>query len=52
MGPIGMTGFEFSLNGSIEYTAERSSKLAILEKNQNPYTFSYGAVPMSLYHGR
>ena len=33
--------FEFSLNGSIEYTAERSKLRP--EKNQNPYTFSYGA---------
>ena len=33
--------FEFSLNGSIEYTAERSKLRP--ENNQNPYTFSYGA---------
>lgn len=33
--------FEFSLNGSIEYTAERSKLRP--ENNQEPYTFSYGA---------
>ena len=33
--------FEFSLNGSINYTAERN-KLR-LENNQEPYTYSYGA---------
>ncbi|WP_455673539.1 TonB-dependent receptor [Phocaeicola sp.] len=33
--------FEFSLNGSIEYTAERSQLRP--ENNQEPYTFSYGA---------
>lgn len=33
--------FEFALNGSIEYTAERSKLRP--ENNQEPYTFSYGA---------
>ena len=33
--------FEFGLNGSISYTAERSKLRP--ENNQEPYTFSYGA---------
>ena len=33
--------FEFGLNGSISYTAERSKLRP--ENNQVPYTFSYGA---------
>lgn len=33
--------FEFSLNGSINYTAERNKLRP--EKNQEPYTYSYGA---------
>lgn len=33
--------FEFSLNGSIEYTAERNKLRP--ENNQEPYTFAYGA---------
>lgn len=34
--------FEFGLNGSISYTAERSKLRP--ENNQEPYTFSYGAL--------
>lgn len=33
--------FEFGLNGSISYTAERNKLRS--ESNQEPYTFSYGA---------
>ena len=33
--------FEFGVNGSVSYTAERSKLRP--ENNQNPYTFSYGA---------
>lgn len=33
--------FEFSLNGSIDYTAERNKLRP--ENNQEPYTYSYGA---------
>lgn len=33
--------FEFSLNGSINYTAERNKLRP--ENNQEPYTYSYGA---------
>ena len=33
--------FEFGLNGSIEYTAERNKLRP--ENNQQPYTFAYGA---------
>lgn len=33
--------FEFSLNGSINYTAERNKLCP--ENNQEPYTYSYGA---------
>lgn len=33
--------FEFSLNGSIKYTAERNKLRP--ENNQEPYTYSYGA---------
>lgn len=34
--------FEFGVNGSVSYTAERSKLRP--ENNQNPYTFSYGAL--------
>ena len=36
--------FEFSLNGSINYTAERNKLRP--ENNQEPYTYSYGASTM------
>ena len=42
--------FEFSLNGSIEYTAERSKLRP--ERTKNFIHSSYGGVLMSLYHGR